>query len=60
MEQGLIEISRDGQILEYISIREIVGEMALVEDEETWSADAIAASIKTLVPINRRRFRELV
>ena len=60
MEQGLIEISRDGQILEYISIREIVGEMALVEDEETRSADAIAASIKTLVPINRRRFRELV
>ena len=35
VEQGLIEISRDGQILESISTREIVGEMALAEDEET-------------------------
>lgn len=60
VEQGQIEISSDGETLETVSAGGIVGEMALVDDEGTRSADAIAASYSTLVPINRRRFRELV
>ena len=60
VEQGQNEISRDGDTLEAVSAGGVVGEMALVDDEGTRSADAIATRFSTLVPINRRRFRELV
>ena len=54
---GQIEISHNAETLESVSAGGVVGEMPVVEDEGTRSADGIAASFYTLVPIHSQRFR---
>lgn len=60
VEAGRIEIIYEGQTLEMVEAGGIVGEMALVDDDGRRSADAVARQYSTLIPINQRRFRDLV
>lgn len=60
IESGLIEIIHNEETLETVGAGGIVGEMALVDEAGRRSANAQVKQDAVLIPINRRRFRELV
>lgn len=61
VESGRIDITHNGATLETVEAGGVVGEMALVDAATSRrSAAAHAISDSVLVPINQRRFRELV
>ena len=61
VEAGRIDIMHNGTTLESVEAGGVVGEMALVDPAAgRRSAAAQASTDAILVPINQRRFRELV
>ena len=60
VEDGTIEIVHNSTVLETVETGGIVGEMALVEEDGRRSANAVVRRNATLIPINQRRFRDLV
>ena len=60
VEDGMIEIVHNSTVLETAETGGIVGEMALVEEDGRRSANAVVRRNAILIPINQRRFRDLV
>ena len=60
LEAGEVDIRHEGRTLETVKFGGIIGEMAVVDDGSRRSADAIVLHDATLIPINQRKFRELV
>ena len=60
LEKGKVDIRHEGRTLEAVEAGGIVGEMSLVDDDASRSADAIVRQDATLIPINQQKFRELV
>lgn len=59
IQEGEIDIVSHGRLLETVGAGEIVGEMALI-DNEPRSASAIARTACTLVPVTQKRFLFMV
>ncbi len=60
LEAGKVDIRYEERTLETVEVGGIVGEMSLVDDDARRSADAIVRQDATLIPVNQRKFRELV
>lgn len=60
VRKGAIDIEYKGALLESVGPGGLVGEMALIDKDARRSATVVARRDSVLVPVNQRRFRDLV